>query len=56
MIDIERGDIIVTIDGLILFVSRVSKDYLFGINVTHNCLFMTERVKIEKKIKEVYYG
>lgn len=56
MCEIQRGDIIETIDGLILFVSRVSQHYLFGIDVTHKCLFMSERVDIEKRIKEVYYG
>lgn len=55
MYDIRKGDIIVTVDGHILKVTRHSKSHLWGLDITDNCNFMYLRTEIEKRIKEVHY-
>ena len=55
MYDIRKGDIIVTVDGHILKVTKHSKSYLWGLDITDNCNFMSLRTEINKRIKEVVY-
>ena len=55
MYDIRKGDIIVTVDGHILKVTKHSKSYLWGLDITDNCSFMSLRTEIDKRIKEVVY-
>lgn len=52
---VERGDVIKTVDGKILKVSRVSDTYVYGQNITDNVNFMCERKDLDNRIKEVYY-
>lgn len=52
---IERHDLIKTIDGLILLVSRTSDNYITGIDVTNHTMFLSERKELENKIMEVVY-
>lgn len=53
--NIERNDLIKTVDGLILLVSHTSNSYITGIDVTNRTLFLSEREELEKKILEVVY-
>ena len=55
MYDIKTGDIIVTIDGRVLRVSKESSNYLFGLDITNECNFMMNRQEMNKLIKEVFY-
>ena len=55
MYDIRKGDVIKTVDGHILQVTKESKTYLYGRDYTGDTNFMVDRKEIEKRIKEVYY-
>lgn len=56
MYDIKTGDIIITIDGRVLRVSKESSNYLFGLDITNDCNFMLNRQEMNKLIKEVIYN
>ena len=55
MYDIQKGDLITTINGDILKVRRVSERWVSGLNITKDRYFMSNRTELEKIIKEVVY-
>lgn len=55
MYDIRKGDVIVTIDGHVLQVTKESTNFLYGRDYTDDTNFMTDRREIEKRVKEVHY-
>lgn len=55
MYDIRKGDVIVTVDGHMLKVTKESTNYLWGVDMTNYCNFMSERTEIDKRVKEVFY-
>lgn len=55
MYDIRIGDVIVTVDGHVLQVTKESTNFLYGRDYTDDTNFMTDRNDIEKRIKEVHY-
>ena len=55
MYDIRIGDVIVTVDGHVLQVTKESTNFLYGLDYTDDTNFMTDRKDIEKRIKEVHY-
>ena len=55
MYDIRIGDVIVTVDGHVLQVTKESINFLYGRDYTNDTIFMTDRKDIEKRIKEVHY-
>ena len=55
MYDIRIGDVIVTVDGHVLQVTKESTNFLYGRDYTGDTNFMVDRKEIEKRIKEVHY-
>lgn len=55
MYDIRKGDVLVTVDGHVLQVTKESTNFLYGRDYTDDTNFMTDRKDIEKRIKEVHY-
>lgn len=56
MLEIGIGDVIKTINGKVLKVSRISEHYIYGDNITDDVHFMIRRSELSRLISEVYYG